>query len=64
MANCVIRDWQGKEAGKAALELKVAKESSATDLVHRAVVRDGERGEFEFVRLLHQPIQAAGPIEQ
>jgi len=39
MANCVIRDWQGKEAGKAALELKVAKESSATDLVHRAVVR-------------------------
>jgi large subunit ribosomal protein L4 len=39
MANCVIRDWQGKEAGKAALDLKVAKESSATDLVHRAVVR-------------------------
>jgi large subunit ribosomal protein L4 len=39
MANCVIRDWQGKEAGKATLDLKVAKESSATDLVHRAVVR-------------------------
>ena len=39
MANCVIRDWQGKEAGKAALDLKVAKESSASDLVHRAVVR-------------------------
>ena len=39
MANCVIRDWQGKEAGKAALDLKVAKESSATDLVHRAVLR-------------------------
>ena len=39
MADCVIRDWQGKEAGKAALDLKVAKESSATDLVHRAVVR-------------------------
>jgi large subunit ribosomal protein L4 len=39
MANCVIHDWQGKEAGKASLELKVAKESSATDLVHRAVVR-------------------------
>lgn len=39
MAHCVIRDWQGKEAGKAALDLKVAKESSATDLVHRAVVR-------------------------
>ena len=39
MAECVIRDWQGKEAGKASLDLKVAKESSATDLVHRAVVR-------------------------
>lgn len=39
MANCVVRDWQGKEAGSASLELKVAKESSATDLVHRAVVR-------------------------
>lgn len=39
MADCVIRDWQGKEAGKAALDLKVAKKSSATDLVHRAVVR-------------------------
>jgi large subunit ribosomal protein L4 len=39
MATCVIHDWQGKEAGKAALDLKVAKESSATDLVHRAVVR-------------------------
>jgi large subunit ribosomal protein L4 len=39
MANCVIHDWQGKEAGKASLDLKVAKESSANDLVHRAVVR-------------------------
>ena len=39
MTNCVIRDWQGKEAGKAALDLKVAKETSANDLVHRAVVR-------------------------
>jgi large subunit ribosomal protein L4 len=39
MANCEIRDWQGKAAGKASLDLKVAKESSAKDLVHRAVVR-------------------------
>ena len=39
MTNCVIRDWQGKEAGKAALDLKVAKEASAPDLIHRAVVR-------------------------
>jgi large subunit ribosomal protein L4 len=39
MVNCVIRDWQGKAAGQATLDLKVAKESSAADLVHRAVVR-------------------------
>ncbi|MEB3264191.1 MAG: 50S ribosomal protein L4 [Synechococcus sp.] len=39
MAECVVHDWQGKEAGKASLELKVAKETSAADLVHRAVVR-------------------------
>jgi large subunit ribosomal protein L4 len=39
MVNCVIRDWQGKAAGQATLDLKVAKPSSAADLVHRAVVR-------------------------
>jgi large subunit ribosomal protein L4 len=39
MAHCVIRDWQGKAAGKAELNLRVAKESSAADLVQRAVVR-------------------------
>ncbi|KZR86339.1 50S ribosomal protein L4 [Synechococcus sp. MIT S9509] len=39
MANCVVRDWQGKEAGKASLDLKVAKETTAVDLMHRAVLR-------------------------
>jgi len=39
MANCVVRDWQGKEAGKASLDLKVAKETTALDLMHRAVLR-------------------------
>ncbi|MCP9800401.1 50S ribosomal protein L4 [Synechococcus sp. RedBA-s] len=39
MVNCVVRDWQGKAAGEATLDLKVAKKSSAADLVHRAVVR-------------------------
>ncbi|HJN34961.1 MAG: 50S ribosomal protein L4 [Prochlorococcus sp.] len=39
MASCVIRDWQGKEAGKASLDLSVAKETSALDLMHRAVLR-------------------------
>ena len=39
MANCVIRDWQGKDAGNAILDLKVAKETTALDLMHRAVLR-------------------------
>ena len=39
MATISVRDWQGKESGKADLSLSVAKESSATDLLHRAVVR-------------------------
>ena len=39
MASCVVRDWQGKEAGKATLDLKVAKEVTAVDLMHRAVLR-------------------------
>ncbi|WP_392348189.1 50S ribosomal protein L4 [Parasynechococcus sp.] len=39
MSSCVVRDWQGKEAGKATLNLKVAKETTAVDLMHRAVLR-------------------------
>ena len=39
MADCVVRDWQGKEAGKASIDLKVAKEATANDLMHRAVLR-------------------------
>ena len=39
MANCIVRDWQGKETGKAVIDLKVAKETSALDLMHRAVLR-------------------------
>ena len=39
MADCVVRDWQGKEAGTATLDLKVAKETTAVDLMHRAVLR-------------------------
>ena len=31
--------WDGKKSGKVSLDLKVAKESSADDLVHRAVLR-------------------------
>ena len=39
MTSCIVLDWQGKEAGEAKLDLKVAKESTATDLMHRSVLR-------------------------
>jgi large subunit ribosomal protein L4 len=39
MATCVVRDWQGKESGQAELTLSVAKETTAADLLHRAVLR-------------------------
>jgi len=39
MANCTVFDWQGKEAGESSIDLKTAKESSAVDLLHRAVLR-------------------------
>jgi large subunit ribosomal protein L4 len=39
MANCVIRNWQGEEAGSATLELIVAKEENASHIVHRALIR-------------------------
>lgn len=39
MVDCVIKDWQGAEAGQASLDLRVAKEGSAAHIVHRALVR-------------------------
>lgn len=39
MVDCVIRDWQGAEAGQASFDLRVAKEASAAHIVHRALVR-------------------------
>lgn len=39
MVECVVRDWQGGDAGKASLDLKVAKEENAAHIVHRALVR-------------------------
>ena len=38
-ANCTVLDWQGKETGESSIDLKTAKESSAADLLHRAVLR-------------------------
>ena len=39
MANCIVLDWQGKQAGESSIDLKTAKDSSASDLLHRAVLR-------------------------
>ena len=39
MANCIVFDWQGKETGESSIDLKIAKESTASDLLHRAVLR-------------------------
>jgi len=39
MTNCTVLDWQGKESGESSIDLKIAKESSAADLLHRAVLR-------------------------
>jgi len=39
MTNYTVLDWQGKEAGESSIDLKTAKESSAADLLHRAVLR-------------------------
>ena len=39
MANCVVKDWQGKDSGQAELTLSVAKDTTASDLLHRAVLR-------------------------
>lgn len=39
MVECVVKDWEGKEAGKATLNLKVADGDVASHIVHRALVR-------------------------
>ena len=39
MATLETLKWDGKKGGKVTLELKVAKETSAGDLIHRAVLR-------------------------
>lgn len=39
MVNCVVKNWQGEDAGEATLELKIAKSENAEHIVHRALVR-------------------------
>lgn len=39
MVSCVVKNWQGENAGEASLSLKVAKDENAAHIVHRALVR-------------------------
>jgi large subunit ribosomal protein L4 len=39
MFECVVKNWQGEQVGEKTFELKVAKEESASHIVHRALVR-------------------------
>ena len=39
MANCTVLDWKGNQTGELSIDLKTAKESTAVDLLHRAVLR-------------------------
>jgi len=39
MVDCAVKNWQGEEVGQKTLDLKVAKEESASHVVHRALVR-------------------------
>ncbi len=39
MTNLDTLKWDGKKAGKVSIDLKVAKETSSADLIHRAVLR-------------------------
>lgn len=39
MVECVVKNWEGQEAGTASLDLQIAKEESASHIVHRALVR-------------------------
>lgn len=39
MVECVVKNWEGQEAGTASVELKVASEETAAHVVHRALVR-------------------------
>jgi len=39
MVDCAVKNWQGEEVGQKTLDLKVAKEETASHIVHRALVR-------------------------
>ena len=39
MVETVVKNWQGEQVGETTFELRVAKESTASHIVHRALVR-------------------------
>lgn len=39
MVDCVVKNWQGEDAGEASLNWRVANEDNASHIVHRALVR-------------------------
>ncbi|QSJ21122.1 50S ribosomal protein L4 [Nostoc sp. UHCC 0702] len=39
MVESVVKNWQGEQVGQASLELRVAKQETASHIVHRALVR-------------------------
>jgi large subunit ribosomal protein L4 len=39
MVECVVKNWEGQEAGTASFDFKVANEDVASHIVHRALVR-------------------------
>ncbi|HIK56641.1 MAG TPA: 50S ribosomal protein L4 [Synechococcales cyanobacterium M55_K2018_004] len=39
MVDCVVKTWDGTDAGTATLDLRVAREETAAHIVHRALVR-------------------------
>jgi len=39
MVDCTVKNWDGADSGTTSLELKVAKEETASHVVHRALVR-------------------------
>lgn len=39
MVDCKVKNWDGEDSGTTSLELKVAKEETASHVVHRALVR-------------------------
>ncbi len=44
MVDCVVKNWQGEEAGTATVDLKVAVAENASHIVHRALVRQINNG--------------------